>query len=90
MVEVFSSVQGEGPHVGETTLFVRFGECDLRCAWCDSPHTWQPADRCRIEMARGSGTFRERPNPVTIEDLLAAARELEEAGNQSAAIAMPE
>ena len=55
LVEVFSSVQGEGTHVGETTLFVRFGECDLRCRWCDSPHTWQPARVCCFETHRGSG-----------------------------------
>ena len=46
LVEIFSSIQGEGPHVGESTLFVRFGACDLRCRWCDSPHTWRPAATC--------------------------------------------
>jgi len=76
-VEIFSSVQGEGPHVGETTLFVRFGECDLRCGWCDSPQTWRPARRCRMEEARGTGRFRERPNPVSLADALAAAEALE-------------
>jgi organic radical activating enzyme len=43
LVELFSSVQGEGPHLGTSTLFVRFGVCDLRCAWCDSAQTWAPA-----------------------------------------------
>ena len=43
LVEIFSSVQGEGPDVGASTLFVRLGACDLRCRWCDSPHTWRPA-----------------------------------------------
>ncbi|MGE4653124.1 MAG: 7-carboxy-7-deazaguanine synthase QueE, partial [Myxococcota bacterium] len=50
LVEVFSSIQGEGPHVGASTVFVRFGGCDLRCAWCDSPHTWLPSKRCRLEV----------------------------------------
>jgi len=77
LVEVFSSVQGEGPHVGETTLFVRFGGCDLRCRWCDSPHTWLPAGRCRIETGRGTGDFREIDNPVPLAELLRAAHELE-------------
>lgn len=76
-MEIFSSVQGEGPHVGETTLFVRFGACDLRCGWCDSPHTWRPARTCRIETARGCGRFAERPNPVSLADALAAAERLE-------------
>jgi organic radical activating enzyme len=70
-------VQGEGPHVGRSTLFVRLGECDLRCLWCDSPKTWRPAETCRIEEARGSARFRTRPNPVSIADALAAAEALE-------------
>jgi 7-carboxy-7-deazaguanine synthase len=69
-------VQGEGPDVGASTLFVRFGECDLRCRWCDSPHTWKKAESCRFETARGSGTFRTVPNPVEVETALAAAREI--------------
>ena len=30
LVEIFVSAQGEGPEVGRTTVFVRFGGCDLR------------------------------------------------------------
>jgi organic radical activating enzyme len=77
LIEVFSSVQGEGPEVGTSTLFVRFGECDLRCAWCDTPHSWRRAARCRFELERGSGEFEERENPVPLAALLAAAERLE-------------
>jgi 7-carboxy-7-deazaguanine synthase len=77
LVEIFSSVQGEGPYVGASTLFVRFGECDLRCRWCDSPHTWRAAVRCRLETRRGSAEFREIANPVTQADVVAAAEALE-------------
>ena len=76
LVEVFSSVQGEGPDVGRSTLFVRFGECDLRCRWCDSPATWRPARACRVELERGSGRFEERPNPVSTEELTEICRQL--------------
>jgi organic radical activating enzyme len=77
LVEIFSSVQGEGPDVGASTLFVRFGACDLRCRWCDSPHTWQPARECRIERRRGSAEFRTLANPVPLAVALEAARDLE-------------
>ena len=76
LVEVFSSAQGEGPHVGASTLFVRLAGCDLRCRWCDSPHTWRPGATCRIETAPGSGAFRELPNPVAVADVVAAAEAL--------------
>ena len=72
LVEVFSSIQGEGTHVGTTTLFVRFGACDLRCRWCDSPQTWEPASQCRIEIGRCSGEFETRPNPVSVDVVIAA------------------
>jgi len=77
LVEIFSSVQGEGPYVGAATLFVRLGSCDLRCAWCDSPHTWLPARECRIQEARGSEIARAVENPVSLEIVLEAARALD-------------
>src|SRR5262245_26402462 len=74
LVEIFSSFQGEGPHVGCSTLFVRFGECDLRCRWCDSPHTWKAGPRCRIQdPAAGE---RVVANPVPIAEIAAAAEAL--------------
>lgn len=86
LIEVFSSIQGEGPHVGETTLFVRFGGCDLRCRWCDSPHTWQPSRQCRIETRRGSGVFRTRDNPVPVAELVEAALALEAPAHRFASL----
>lgn len=70
LVEVFASIQGEGPEVGRSTVFVRFGGCDLRCRWCDSPTTWRTSQTCRIEERAGSGQFTERPNPVSAEAIV--------------------
>lgn len=33
--EIFSSLQGEGTHLGERHLFVRFEECHIHCEYCD-------------------------------------------------------
>jgi 7-carboxy-7-deazaguanine synthase len=39
--EVFGPTwQGEGPSLGTRAGFVRLGRCNLACAWCDTPYTW--------------------------------------------------
>lgn len=35
IVEIFSSIQGEGPYVGVKQLFIRFCGCNLSCHYCD-------------------------------------------------------
>jgi organic radical activating enzyme len=77
LVEIFSSVQGEGPHVGARTLFVRFGECDLRCRWCDSPGTWRPARRCRIARDPLGSSHEWLDNPVDTETVVSACEGLD-------------
>ena len=33
--EIFSSLQGEGTHLGERHLFISFEECHIHCEYCD-------------------------------------------------------
>jgi organic radical activating enzyme len=38
--EIFYSIQGEGLNLGKPAVFVRFGNCNLRCKWCDTKYAW--------------------------------------------------
>ena len=44
LLEMYTTIQGEGPHTGEPTQFVRFAGCNLRCpGWpCDTQHAIEP------------------------------------------------
>jgi organic radical activating enzyme len=68
LIEVFTSVQGEGPYVGCRHLFVRFAGCNLSCAYCDTPFVAAPW--CRVEQNPGKRDFSRAPNPISVDTLL--------------------
>jgi 7-carboxy-7-deazaguanine synthase len=42
IIEVFHSIQGEGPLTGVRTTFIRTARCNLRCTWCDTTYSFGP------------------------------------------------
>jgi 7-carboxy-7-deazaguanine synthase len=40
IIEIFHSVQGEGPFTGLRTSFIRTARCNLRCSWCDTSYSF--------------------------------------------------
>jgi 7-carboxy-7-deazaguanine synthase len=69
--EIFSSIQGEGPWIGERHIFVRFLGCDIQCRYCDTPAAMQcePDDSrsklCTVQRTIGSNEYEQIKNPVT-------------------------
>jgi organic radical activating enzyme len=69
IVEIFSSLQGEGIYVGDKMTFVRFGSCDLRCRYCDTEKALNLSEELHVETMPGSGEFDAIDNPVSVTTL---------------------
>jgi 7-carboxy-7-deazaguanine synthase len=64
IAEIFGpTIQGEGRRIGTPCHFIRFGGCDFRCTWCDSPHAVLPDLVAQLEQ-------------MTVEQIMSRLRQL--------------
>ncbi|NPA93998.1 MAG: radical SAM protein [Thermodesulfobacteria bacterium] len=47
--ETFSSIQGEGTHVGVPCFFIRLTGCNLRCNYCDTTYAYDSGTTTSVE-----------------------------------------
>ena len=77
VIEIYSSVQGEGPRVGERQVFLRLAGCDLRCAFCDTPESFPSPKHARVQLEAGRERDDALPNPLTVRTMLDAIQRID-------------
>ena len=76
LIEIFSSVQGEGKFVGTRQIFIRLTGCNLNCRYCDT--NFQAGEFCKVETVPGEMIFRTIKNPVDAVQVAEVAKNFNE------------
>lgn len=67
--EIFKSIDGEGFHSGQPTVFIRTFGCNLRCPYCDTKTTW--TEELHEDV------YGRKPIWMSVEDIVSKVENLE-------------
>ena len=67
IIEIFSSIQGEGKYVGCRQIFVRLEGCNLDCTYCDTENEVGGHAHCMVEERAGTHELIPYENPLSVE-----------------------
>jgi len=74
--EIFCSIQGEGPYMGERQIFLRTAGCSATCYWCDTVSSKKERPTCLVHAAERHS----HSNPIgvasAVDEDLRVAREV--------------
>jgi 7-carboxy-7-deazaguanine synthase len=59
VVDIFSTLQGEGLYVGQRQIFVRLSGCPWRCRYCDTPHSLEKDGHPSVSLQQVLDKIRE-------------------------------
>jgi organic radical activating enzyme len=85
--EIFCSIQGEGPLVGQRQVFFRTGGCSATCRWCDTVYSKARSPRCVIHGQNGDDT-RTLSNPVASDTAAETVLEMARADGSAAFVSI--
>lgn len=69
IIEIFSSIQGEGKYVGCRQIFVRLEGCNLDCTYCDTENEIGGHAHCMVEERAGTHELVPYENPLSVEQV---------------------
>ncbi len=101
LCELFESIAGESSLAGLPAVFIRLAGCNLRCAWCDTRHSWEPGRpiglahlfervagrRPQLVVITGGEPLTQPQTPALCRRLLAAGKRVQVETNGSLSIA---
>lgn len=72
LINIFKSIDGEGFHAGQPTVFVRTFKCNLRCGYCDTKECWNEENFNKVYEGKHKLLW------MTVDEIIDKVEEMEQ------------